>query len=75
MTPDLGARDRVFISYSHKDARWLQRIQVHFSPLERQGKIQRWDDTMITPGTPGGEVASKIVCFSTINRIAQTNFH
>jgi len=51
MTPDSGARDRVFISYSHKDARWLQRIQVHFSPLERQGKIQRWDDTMITPGT------------------------
>jgi tetratricopeptide (TPR) repeat protein len=50
MMPDAGARDRVFISYSHKDARWLQRVQVHFSPFERQGKIQRWDDTMITPG-------------------------
>ncbi|HWX77923.1 MAG TPA: hypothetical protein VNY32_10610 [Candidatus Acidoferrales bacterium] len=53
MTPDLGARDRIFISYSHKDARWLQRIQVHLSPLERQGKIQRWDDTMITPPHAG----------------------
>jgi len=50
MTPEVTLRDRIFISYSHKDARWLQRIQVHFSPLERQGKILLWDDTMIAPG-------------------------
>ena len=31
-------------------AKWLQRLQVHFAPFERDGKILRWDDTMIAPG-------------------------
>lgn len=44
-------RKQVFISYSHKDSRWLQRMQVHLKPLERLGAISHWDDTMIKPGT------------------------
>ena len=43
-------RDQVFISYSHKDARWLERLQVYLAPLERRGRIRRWDDTLIKPG-------------------------
>ena len=50
MTAAAPVRDRVFISYSHRDAKWLQRLQVHFAPFERAGKILRWDDTMIAPG-------------------------
>jgi len=50
MTAAAPIRDRVFISYSHRDAKWLQRLQVHFAPFERDGKILRWDDTMIAPG-------------------------
>lgn len=41
---------QVFISYSHKDVRWLERLQVHLNPLERLGAIKRWDDTIIKPG-------------------------
>jgi hypothetical protein len=43
-------RNQVFISYSHKDKRWLERLQTHLKPLERDGLIVRWDDTMIDSG-------------------------
>jgi hypothetical protein len=43
-------RRRVFISYSHRDARFLQRLQVHLKPLERDGIIDFWDDTKIVAG-------------------------
>jgi len=45
-----SGKSHVFISYSHRDARWLQRLQVHLKPLERLGKITLWDDTHIDPG-------------------------
>jgi len=44
------ARTKVFVSYSHKDTKWLQRLQVHLSPLERSGLVELWDDTQILPG-------------------------
>src|SRR2546425_10101985 len=42
---------RVFVSYSHKDQRWLDRLHVHLKPLERQGLVELWDDTRIAAGT------------------------
>jgi hypothetical protein len=40
----------VFISYSHRDKKWLQRLQTHLKPFERTNAIQIWDDTKIKPG-------------------------
>lgn len=45
-----GPRTRIFVSYSHADADWLKRLQVHLKPLERAGTIEWWDDTKILPG-------------------------
>ena len=45
------SREKIFIVYSHQDTQWLERLQVHLAPLERQGLIERWDDTRIAPGT------------------------
>lgn len=43
-------RDQVFISYSHKDRKWLEDLQTMLRPLIRQRKLSIWDDTQIQPG-------------------------
>ena len=43
-------RHLVFVSYSHKDVRWLRRLHVHLRPFERDEEIRRWDDTMLHGG-------------------------
>ena len=44
------ARDQVFISYSHADSDWLERLQTMLAPLQRQGTLDVWADTRIQPG-------------------------
>jgi class 3 adenylate cyclase len=50
--PAAGAvgRDEVFISYSHKDRGWLERLQTMMQPLVARSKVKLWDDTRIKPG-------------------------
>lgn len=43
-------RKKIFVSYSHQDREWLERLQVHLKPLERNGLVEIWDDTRIRPG-------------------------
>lgn len=42
-------RDQLFISYSHKDKRWLERLRIALKPLINAG-LDVWDDTRIKPG-------------------------
>jgi formylglycine-generating enzyme required for sulfatase activity len=44
-------RTQVFISYSHQDARWLQRLQTMLRPLTLNHTITVWDDTQIRSGS------------------------
>jgi hypothetical protein len=41
---------KVFISYSHVDTAWLERLKRHLKPLVREGSLDYWDDTHIRPG-------------------------
>lgn len=43
-------RDQVFISYSHKDKKWLERLQTTLMPLVRHGAVSLWDDSQIKTG-------------------------
>jgi len=43
-------QEQVFISYSHKDKGWLEKLQIHLTPLQRDGTISVWADTVIKPG-------------------------
>jgi hypothetical protein len=44
-------RDQVFISYSHADGDWLNKMKIHLRPYVREAKMKIWDDTQIRPGT------------------------
>jgi len=43
-------RDRVFISYSHNDEKFLEELFVHLKPLQRAGRVSAWSDQQIEPG-------------------------
>jgi hypothetical protein len=51
MTPQKLRRTKIFISYNHQDAVWLERLQVHLRPLERDFGADVWDDTKIQSGS------------------------
>jgi TIR domain len=41
---------RVFISYSHRDAEYLDRLKVHFKGARRKFELSVWEDTQIQTG-------------------------
>jgi len=43
-------KNKIFISYSHVDSVWLNRLKLHFAPLEKKGILESWDDSKIKPG-------------------------
>lgn len=43
-------RDKIFISYSHKDAPYQLRLRTHLMPFERNKKLKFWVDERINIG-------------------------
>ncbi len=43
-------RTEVFISYSHKDKRWMERLRTMLKPAEANRKITVWADTNLRTG-------------------------
>ena len=48
MTNPKSARTKIFVSYSHKDIAYLNKLHIHLARFKQQGLI--WDDTEIRPG-------------------------
>ena len=44
------ARTKAFISYSHQDEQWRDRLMTHLAILERRGWLHVWTDTRINVG-------------------------
>lgn len=44
------ARTKVFISYSHKDVRFLNALLEHLAVFQQRGPLALWVDTQIEPG-------------------------
>ena len=50
-------RTGIFVSYSHADREWLERLRTHLAPLIRDEHLDFWDDTKIAPGASwAGEI-------------------
>ena len=43
-------RDRIFVSYSHKDEAWLDRFRTMLQPAQRATGLQLWSDKRIEAG-------------------------
>lgn len=47
-------KSRIFISYSHADEEYRQRLDTHLSMLKREGRVELWTDRRIEPGDEWG---------------------
>ena len=56
----------IFISYSHKDAKWLELVKTHMKPLERYYGIDEWDDQKLRTSDIWKEEISKALNNATI---------
>jgi hypothetical protein len=43
-------KSQIFISYSHNDREYLDRLLIHLKPLEKEGLIDVWADTRLKAG-------------------------
>lgn len=55
----VSQRNKVFISYSHSDDYWLQRVLLHLKHLEKKGIIDLWVDNRIQAGQNWREEITK----------------
>ncbi|HKQ51849.1 MAG TPA: P-loop NTPase fold protein, partial [Pyrinomonadaceae bacterium] len=51
----------VFISYSHKDEEWKDRLRTHLKPAEHSGLITVWDDRRIEAGESWDEAIQQAI--------------
>ena len=49
--PQMQLPRPLFISYSHQDREWLDRLKKWLQPLEKAGMVNIWDDSRLIPGS------------------------
>lgn len=68
-------RDSIFISYSHKDEKWLNEIKKHLSILEHKYQLIIWDDSKIKTGSDWeNDIQQSIRRCSVAILLVSTNF-
>ena len=63
---DRETRQSVFISYSHCDRDYVDRLLVHLKPLEKEGMIDLWVDTRLRPGDRWKKEIEKALARATV---------
>ncbi|MCP3956246.1 MAG: TIR domain-containing protein [bacterium] len=62
----LQKRTEVFISYSHKDREWLERLRVYLKPVTRNRLLTLWVDTQIKAGQKWREEIVKAIAHAEV---------
>jgi hypothetical protein len=71
----IADRDNVFISYSHKDKKYLDVLLAHLKPLQRTGCVSAWSDTQIAPSSKWfGEIKAALARTSVAVMLVSSNF-
>ena len=66
---------KIFISYSHKDEEYLNRLKSHFSTMRRTGQIEIWYDREIYAGDEfDSEISRNLENADIILLLASANF-
>jgi len=47
----MSRRRQIFVSYSHKDNQWLEKLRTFLRPLERDAELRVWSDRDIQPSS------------------------
>lgn len=47
---DSAGSPSIFISYSRRDAQWVDRLRILFRPMERRGAVSTWSDADLLAG-------------------------
>jgi hypothetical protein len=52
-TSSPSKQTKIFVSYSHRDSKYLEHLKIHLTPYLQGGEIERWlwDDTRILTGS------------------------
>ena len=54
-------QNKIFISYSHKNKRWRDELEIQLKPYLREGSITSWSDEQIVAGSQWfGEIKSAL---------------
>lgn len=52
---ELLNRNQIFVSYSHMDKHWLEKLNISLNAIERFAGIKAWSDKLILSGTKWNE--------------------
>jgi hypothetical protein len=66
MGTNMLTRNKIFVSYSHKDKRLFEEFETMLAPAIQSGRVDLWDDQKIPPGAKWKEEIQKALTSASV---------